>query len=95
MARWSRGLQEGGGRLLGGSLVSVVLKLAFLSLVIGAIMAGFGLTPTTIPARLLAAAKSLANLGFGAFRDLGRYMLTGAIVVVPIWLILRLLAARR
>jgi hypothetical protein len=32
-------------RLLGGSPVAVLLKLVFLSLVVGAIMAGLGLSP--------------------------------------------------
>lgn len=81
-------------RLFGGSPIAVLLKLLFLSLVIGAIMAGFGFTPTTLPNRILAAFKSLFNLGFGAFRNAGVYILTGAIVVVPIWLIMRFMGRR-
>lgn len=82
-------------RLFGGSPIAVLFKLIFLSLVIGAIMAGFGFTPATLPNRILAAARSLANLGFGAFRNLGAYILTGAMVVIPIWLLMRLLGRGR
>ena len=78
-------------RLFGGSTLALLFKLLFLSLVIGAIMAGFGFTPTTLPARIVAGARSLFNLGFGAFRNAGAYILTGAMIVVPIWLIMRLM----
>jgi hypothetical protein len=82
-------------RLFGGSPLAVLFKLLFLSLVIGAIMAGFGFTPTTLPARVLSGVKSLFSLGFGAFRNAGAYILTGAIIVVPVWLIMRLMGGKR
>ena len=82
-------------RFFGGSPLAVLFKLLFLSLVIGAIMAGFGFTPATLPSRIMAAARSLANLGFGAFRNLGAYILTGAMVVVPIWVIMRFMGKGR
>jgi hypothetical protein len=34
-------------------------------------------------------------MGFGAVEQVGRYLLLGAVVVVPVWLILRLLNAGR
>ena len=82
-------------RFFGGSPLAVLFKLLFLSLVIGAIMAGFGFTPTTLPSRILAGARSLFNLGFGAFRNAGAYILTGAMIVVPVWLIMRLMGGKR
>ncbi|MDB5559609.1 MAG: integrase [Enterovirga sp.] len=82
-------------RFFGGSPLAVLFKLLFLSLVIGAIMAGFGFTPMTLPSRIMAAARSLANLGFGAFRNVGAYILTGAIVVIPIWLLMRFMGKGR
>ncbi|NNM70905.1 DUF6460 domain-containing protein [Enterovirga aerilata] len=82
-------------RLFGGSPLLVLFKLLFLSLVIGAIMAGFGFTPTTLPSRIAAAARSLWNLGFGALRNAGAYILTGAMVVVPIWLLMRFMGGKR
>jgi hypothetical protein len=82
-------------RVFGGSPVVLILKLLFLSLVIGAILAGFGFTPTTLPYRILAAARSVWSLGFDAVRNAGAYILTGAIVVVPVWLIMRFMGRGR
>ncbi|MGA0597155.1 DUF6460 domain-containing protein [Enterovirga sp. CN4-39] len=82
-------------RIFGGSPIAVLFKLLFLSLVIGAIMAGFGFTPTTLPNRVVAAVQSVLNLGFDAFRNAGAYILTGAMVVVPIWLLMRLMSGKR
>jgi hypothetical protein len=82
-------------RFFGGSPIAVLFKLVFLSLVVGAIMAGFGFTPTTLPSRIVAAVRSLFNLGFGAFRNAGAYILTGAIIVVPVWLLMRFMGGKR
>ena len=82
-------------RFFGGSPIAVLFKLVFLSLVVGAIMAGFGFTPTTLPSRIAAAVRSLFNLGFGAFRNAGAYILTGAIIVVPVWLLMRFMGGKR
>jgi heme/copper-type cytochrome/quinol oxidase subunit 1 len=77
-------------RLFGGSPLATLLKLLFVCFVIGAIMAGFGITPSSIPRRVYAVARSLADTGFEAVHDVGQYILTGAIIVVPIWLLMRL-----
>jgi len=37
----------------------------------------------------------LAGLALADFHEFGRFLLTGALVVVPVWLVLRLLDARR
>lgn len=81
-------------RIFGGSPIAVLLKLVVVSLLIGAVMAGFGFTPTTLPNKVVAAFRSLFDLGFGAFRNAGAYILTGAIVVVPIWLLMRVMGRR-
>ncbi len=82
-------------RIFGGSPLAVVAKLLFISLVIGAIMTGFGLTPMGLFHRALASVRSVMALGFGAFRDVAQYVLTGAVVVIPIWLILRITGRAR
>ena len=81
-------------RILGGPPFTILAKLLFVSLVVGAILGGLGFDPTTLPRLLVDAAQSLFRLGFGAFRDVGRYLLTGAIVVIPIWLLSRFLIRR-
>lgn len=82
-------------RFLGGSPLGVILKLVALSLIVGAIMVGIGLTPRTIVAQFVNAIRTVYDLGYDAFSDAGLFLLTGAVVVVPIWLLTRLMQARR
>lgn len=82
-------------RWLGGSPLAVLLKLVFLCLVIGIVMSALGLTPGNVVGRLVEAVHAVASLGFGAVRDFGRYIVTGAIIVIPLWLLSRILSARR
>ncbi len=37
------------------------------------------------------AVRDIVELGFSDMRQVGRILLTGAMVVVPVWLVLRLL----
>ncbi len=76
-------------RLLGGSPIAVLAKLLFLCIVIGAIMTGLGLDAGSILRRLAASVRAVFALGFDAFRDVGRYLLTGAVVVIPIFVLSR------
>jgi len=82
-------------RFLGGSPLGVLVRLLFISLLVGAAMAFLGLSP---PALFDAAARfvrSLGDLGFGALREVGQWIIGGALIVVPLWLLSRLFAARR
>lgn len=78
-------------RFLGGNPVSVIVKLAIISLFVGAIMAAFGWTPFGILQAILDFFAGIWNLGFGALEKFGSYILLGAAVVVPIFLLSRLL----
>ncbi len=82
-------------RLLGGSPGSVLVKLLFLSLLVGAFMSFLGLTPADLLRRVLRTVESVLSLGFDAFGEIGRWVAYGAMVVVPIWLVLRLFGAAR
>lgn len=81
-------------RIFGGPPLATLAKLAFLSLVVGAIMAGFGLTPRGMVESLANAARVVFGMGFERIRDFGGFALTGAIIVVPIWLVARVLGSR-
>jgi hypothetical protein len=81
-------------RLLGGSPVAVLLKLVFLSLVVGAIMAGLGLSPGGLVRLLAEAVRSVFGLGLDTLRDIGGYILAGAMIVLPIWLLTRIFDRR-
>ena len=82
-------------RWLGGSPFGVLLKLVFLSLVVGVLLAALGLTPLGLLQNLVDAFRSFFGIGLDAVRDFGRYVLTGALVVIPLWIVVRLMSARR
>jgi hypothetical protein len=81
-------------RVLGGSPLSVLVKLIFLSLIVGAIMAFLGLTPKSLFDAIGTFVSSILNLGTDAIWQVAQWVVAGALVVVPIWLILRLLGRR-
>jgi hypothetical protein len=82
-------------RWLGGPPAAVLMKLVFLSIVVGAFLALFGLTPPDLLHGLRDLAENLYNLGFGAVRRVGTYFIYGAVIVVPVWLVLRLLGGSK
>lgn len=82
-------------RFLGGSPGAVLVKLMFLSLVVGALMSLIGLTPVGLLQRAVNAVRAIIDLGADALGEVGRWLLYGALVVVPLWLVTRLLNAGR
>jgi Family of unknown function (DUF6460) len=80
---------------LGGSPLSVLVKLIFLSLLVGAFLAFLDVTPFELGNRIAGLLRSMFGLSFEALRDIGRWVLYGAVIVVPIWIIVRLFKAAR
>ena len=80
---------------LGGSPIAVLVRLIFLSLLVGAFLAFLGKTPFDLVDQLMRLMRSMFGLSFDAIRDIGRWIMYGAMIVVPIWLIMRLLKAGR
>ena len=80
-------------RFLGGHPFSVAIRLALLSIAVGLVLSVFGITPRNFFRSLDEFASYVYNLGFGAFEWLFNYLVLGAMLVVPIWLVLRLLRA--
>ncbi len=80
---------------LGGSPGSVALRLIVVSFVVGLLLAMFGFEPETIYENLVRLVRRLIEYGLSDFRQFGRILLTGAMVVIPVWFALRLLDARR
>lgn len=75
--------------ILGGSPWAVALRLLLLSLVVGIVLSALGITPDNIFYRLNIVLERLYNLGFRSVEWVLRYILLGAIVVIPVWLIAR------
>ncbi|AWB20146.1 hypothetical protein DA075_03695 [Methylobacterium currus] len=82
-------------RFLGGSPGAVLVRLVFLSLLVGAGMAMMGVTPGLLFAQAYDTIHALIALGFDTFHDAGRWFVAGAVVVVPLWFLSRLFARGR
>jgi 8-oxo-dGTP pyrophosphatase MutT (NUDIX family) len=67
------------------------VRLAIISIVVGVVLSVFGITPRNFFARLDELARWIYDLGFGAVEWLLDYMVLGAMIVVPMWLLARLL----
>ena len=79
---------------MGGSPLSVAIKLALLSLLVGAILAAFGFTPWSFLHSLRYFVREVLGTGMEAVHTLGGFIVAGAVLVVPIWLVLRLMAKK-
>lgn len=83
------------GRMLGGSPISVLSRLVLLSILVGVVFQTAGLDPMKILASLEALARQVYAMGFDAVRYVWQYFLLGAAVVVPLWILLRLVRGGR
>lgn len=81
-------------RFLGGSPGSVLAKLIFLSLLVGAFMAFLNVTPLGLVEGLLNWIGSVLDLSLETVRKVGLWILYGAAIVVPIWLLSRFFGRR-
>jgi hypothetical protein len=86
---------ENVNRFLGGDPLSVFFRLVLLSIVIGFVLSVFGLDPFNIVESILRLIRRVWDMGFDAIAWVWRYFLLGAVIVVPIWLILRAVNAPR
>ncbi|HXD43845.1 MAG TPA: DUF6460 domain-containing protein [Pseudolabrys sp.] len=83
------------GRWLGGSPMAVLGRLILASILVGVILAALGLDPFDIVRSAERLFRWFWNMGFDAFRWLWRYFLLGAVIVIPIWIIMRLINGAR
>jgi Domain of unknown function (DUF6460) len=82
-------------RIFGGSPLAVVAKLVLVSILVGVVLSALGLDPLNIVRSIERLFTHIWNMGFDAVRWLWRYFLLGAVIVVPIWLIMRVVNAPR
>jgi hypothetical protein len=71
----------------------VLGKLILLSILIGVVLSALGLDPWNIVESVQRVFRSIWYMGFDAVRWLWSYFLLGAVLVIPIWLILRIVRA--
>jgi hypothetical protein len=81
-------------RFFGGHPVNVIVKLAFVSMLVGLSMSIFGVDVQGLVRGSIQLVREVLSDGLGIFRHIGGYIITGAAVVVPIWLLIRLSRSR-
>ena len=82
-------------QIFGGNPLGVILRLIVISIVVGIVLQALNISPPDILYRLELLVRRIYEMGFDSFRGLINYFLIGAVVVIPIWLVARLLGAFR
>ena len=82
-------------RWVGGSPLAVLGRLILVSILVGVILSALGLNPFDIVNSIERLVRSIWDMGFDAIRWVWRYFLLGAVIVIPIWIIIRLVNASR
>ena len=73
---------------------SVFVRLLFLSLIVGFFLVWLDIRPVDVLIGLRNMVEHFWATGFDAIRDIAEYVAAGAAIVVPVWLVLRLLNMR-
>ena len=84
---------ESVNRFLGGSPLAVLFRLALLCVLVGVVLSALDIDVTNLIPRITELFRNVWSMGFDAVRWLWNYFLLGAIIVLPIWLIMRLARA--
>ena len=79
--------------IFGGNPLGVIVRLALISIAVGIVLSALGIDLRNFFERINVLLRHLYDLGFTAFDWVFGYMLLGALVVVPVWLIARMAGA--
>lgn len=82
-------------QFLGDTPGRTIVKLLVISLVVGIIMSALQFTPMDFWYAVRDFFRWIYELGFEAFERIGIYFVYGAMVVVPVFLVIRLMSAGR
>jgi len=77
-------------RFFGGNPALVLLRLVILSLILGVVLAALGFSPYDIIQNIRDLAARIYDMGFVAVEKAFRYFLLGAVIVFPVWVVMRL-----
>jgi hypothetical protein len=86
---------DGLQRFLGGSPLAVAFRLILLSILVGVVLAAVGFDPWNILRSIELLFRRIWDLGFDAVNWLWRYFLLGAVIVIPLWLLMRVFGSPR
>lgn len=82
-------------RFLGGSPLNVLIKLTVVSIIVGFLMKVFGWYPIDLLYGIRDFLIDVWQKGFAALGQFGDYLLLGAAVVVPVFILIRILSYKR
>ncbi|WP_275791009.1 DUF6460 domain-containing protein [Pararhizobium gei] len=88
-------MADGVNRFLGDTPGRVIVKLLVVSVIVGFVMAVFGWTPYGVIDTIRDFVLDLWHSGFAALGRVGDYLLLGAAIVVPAFILLRIFSYRR
>lgn len=78
-------------RFLGDTPLRVAARLLVLSFIVGLVLSALNVRPLQIYQWVERAVWRIYDMGFAVFREAFEYLVVGALIVVPAFLILRLL----
>lgn len=84
-------MSESISRFLGDTPGRTLVKLAIVSFVVGIIMSALNFTPWEVWEAFRDFVSHLYDLGFEAIWRIAKYFVWGALIVVPVFLLLRIL----
>ena len=76
-------------RFFGGNPIAVILRLALISVIVGIVLSALGITPENFFYRMQILVRRIYDMGCGAIEWALGYLVVGAIIVVPSWVIAR------
>ncbi|WP_306120026.1 MULTISPECIES: DUF6460 domain-containing protein [unclassified Roseitalea] len=82
-------------RLLGDSLGRTIIKLLVISLLVGMVMSVFEIAPLDVFVAVRDFVVNLWESGWAALGRFGDWLILGASVVIPIFIVIRILNYRR
>ncbi len=80
-------------QFLGDTPFRVLIRLLALSFIVGLVLSVIGLHPFEIFEWIERVAQRIYNMGFDVIREAFNYLFLGALIVVPVFLIMRLMKA--
>jgi len=95
MSEDSGARRNGLERLLGDRPGALVVRLVVISIIVGFLMSVLGLSAQGLVNGFIDFVRDMLQDSTGMLHSLWGYLLTGAALVVPIWLLLRLTSGRR
>lgn len=82
-------------QFFGDSVTGTLIRLVLLSIVVGVIFSALGINPSNIVESIQRLIRRLTELGFDTVQWAVGYFLLGAVVVFPIWFIVRLMRSTK